>query len=374
MLNRPWGLGLSSVVLCLFSICCGRTPAAAPDSPQASKLIAEASSGQSASKVQYERTPRETRLEVAFAGGAPREVISVLINGRPAATVSLDSGGAARVAYSSAPGAGRELPLSQTFPQVKAGDTVLVGSLQSQFRINSAGGSSNSNGNDNDSNDNIGDDDNDNSSDDGDANDNEDVGEDNHEGKSLELVAKMSQDSLQIDAKFEVESEESKLEVEVSGGEPGALVEIRIAGKLVGTIVLDARGDAQVAFSNDSEGGSSKESPLPIDFVPPAAGDTIVVGSLSGTFVAHNDDSSADDSDDDDASNGDNENSNDNVHEGESDDDSVENNANDDENDKSHDGGVENDNGHDDSNKGESEEGHEDESGDDGAHDNHGDT
>jgi len=130
----------------------------------------------------------------------------------------------------------------------------------------------------------------------------EDDGEDADESSSYELKARMSEGSLRVKVSLEVEEEGSKVEIEVSGGEPGASLDVTIGGSLVGTIGLNAEGEGHAEFSNRGDDDDSNESPLPDGFVPPVEGDAVTVGPLSGTLTLDDDSQSGDDSDDDDAS------------------------------------------------------------------------
>ena len=119
------------------------------------------------------------------------------------------------------------------------------------------------------------------------------------------------------------EGEHDEFTVEITGGEPGATLQVSINGDLVLSITLDEFGNAHLQF--DSNADDSWELPLPSDFPLAGEGDEVEVGDLSGNLQeeeetddidddddADGDDDDTDDADDDEADHDDDGNANDN--------------------------------------------------------------
>jgi|CXWL01.1.fsa_nt_gi hypothetical protein len=148
---------------------------------------------------------------------------------------------------------------------------------------------------------------------------------------SLKLVAQASAGTLVTEVSYAELGDESKFEINVTGGVPGSQIDVVVNGVVVASIPLDSAGSAHVEYSSVPD--DSGDLPLPDTFVAPQAGDSVAVGDLQSTFE---EDSSDDDGDSDDNSNS---NSNDN------DDDDSTNNTNGNTNDNGDDDSVDNDNG-----------------------------
>ena len=81
---------------------------------------------------------------------------------------------------------------------------------------------------------------------------------------------------------FDDEGDHDEFTVEVTGGEPGATLEVSLNGAVVLSITLDEFGNAHVQF--DSNADDAWELPLPSEFPPTVEGDEVAVGELSGNF------------------------------------------------------------------------------------------
>jgi len=118
---------------------------------------------------------------------------------------------------------------------------------------------------------------------------------------------------------FNQEEEHRELMVEVTGGQPGATIELLINGVAVLSLTLDESGDGHFKFDSDPD--EVGESRLPGEFDGPDQGDDVQVGDMSGIFNQL-DDVEADDSDDgqtddmDDGNAGDNSNQSDDIDDG----------------------------------------------------------
>ncbi|MBY0311748.1 MAG: hypothetical protein K2W85_06745 [Phycisphaerales bacterium] len=77
--------------------------------------------------------------------------------------------------------------------------------------------------------------------------------------------------------------------VEINGATPSTQYEVKLNGTTVSLITTDALGHAEIQFSTvvpDNNPGDNKP-PLPTDFPHINAGDTLTVGTLTGTFRAN---------------------------------------------------------------------------------------
>ncbi|HPO92768.1 MAG TPA: hypothetical protein PL072_04775 [Phycisphaerales bacterium] len=79
-----------------------------------------------------------------------------------------------------------------------------------------------------------------------------------------------------------------KFNVEINGAAPNETLEVRINGNLFGTVTTNALGTAKIELVTQTvdDNPNDEEAPIPQDFPRLNAGDTISVGSLSGTFAA----------------------------------------------------------------------------------------
>ena len=77
-----------------------------------------------------------------------------------------------------------------------------------------------------------------------------------------------------------------RFNVSIEDGVPGTSYEIMVNGNLFGTIVANDLGNAELEFRTFvvDDNPHDEQPPLPVDFPHINAGDTIVVGSLIGTY------------------------------------------------------------------------------------------
>lgn len=276
-LSRLTGLVLTAVAL--FGCAPGGPvdPGASGSESGASfKLYAGGSDAEFSSRVEYKEFEVETKFEVTISGGPSEASVDVFINGQLVLTVVLDAAGAAHVEFSTRPDDSEHLPLPAEFPQPNIGDIVAIGPIVSTFQLDSSGDDSTVNGSD------IDPDDSDNASNSDDKDSSIGNGG-NDDATIIELRAEMTAGSLHAEAKYEEETDRTKFEVEVVGGQPGASFDVILAGVVITTMTLDAMGTAHVEFSNpeDDSGGL----PFPGHFVVPVAGDLVTVGSLRGILA-----------------------------------------------------------------------------------------
>jgi hypothetical protein len=281
-------------------------------------------------QVEFRQDDEHTEFSLSFRGGQPNAVVEVTINGVVVLSVALDDFGNAHVEFDSDPDELGESDLPAGFPDTDAGDSVGAGVLTGNFE----------------------------ESDDDEADDSDD---DADSGASLELEAELESEtsSLRAQVEFEAETDHKELEIRVTGGVPGAALELRVGGQSLGTVTPNEFGFAKVEF--DSRPDDSHELPFPAGFVAPAAGDTVTVGPLSGVLAPSTDDdevghdsddgsdnendNGADDDDGDDDDGGDDDggdNANDN---GDDENDNSDDNLNDNGNDTDDDNQNANDNG-----------------------------
>ena len=152
------------------------------------------------------------------------------------------------------------------------------------------------------------------------------------------LSASVVNGALSAEISFEERAAETTFEVNMTGGAPGAVIDIVINGQVVATVTLDANGNAHAQYSSVPD-DSLGDLPLPDDFPILQAGDEVGVGDGQGMF---------DEDDSDDENENDNGEANENENDNESDD--SDDNANENDNDAVDDENVnENDNDGDDS-------------------------
>lgn len=120
------------------------------------------------------------------------------------------------------------------------------------------------------------------------------------------LAAKLgAEGGAQAYVEFDDDDGHQEFDIEVSGGEPGASVEVSINGVVVLSVTLDEFGNAHLQF--DSNPDEPDEAPLPMEFPGAGEGDAVGVGELSGNFeeedeghVGDHDDGEQADEDEDD--------------------------------------------------------------------------
>lgn len=74
---------------------------------------------------------------------------------------------------------------------------------------------------------------------------------------------------------------EQRFKVEVQGAQPGAQLEVRVNGAVMGTIIVNTLGRGQLDQRVNGDNPGTGVPSLP-HIVP---GDSITVGTLSGTFI-----------------------------------------------------------------------------------------
>lgn len=96
------------------------------------------------------------------------------------------------------------------------------------------------------------------------------------------LRAELSSGTFNALVDYNEQSDRQTLDIAVTGGTPGAVVEVSIGGVAIGSITLDATGAGRIGLS--SSPAATDELPLPGEFEPPGEGDAVGVGDLSGSF------------------------------------------------------------------------------------------
>jgi len=141
------------------------------------------------------------------------------------------------------------------------------------------------------------------------------------------LVANLrGTDGAQADVEFVEKDGHTEFVLAITGGQPGASVEVAINGLVVLSIQLDDFGNARVEF--DSEPDELGEEALPPSFPAADGGDSIGVGDLTGNFENNdNENDNAGDKGDDDDEGGD-----DDANDNDSDDGNVNDDSGDDDN------------------------------------------
>ncbi len=96
------------------------------------------------------------------------------------------------------------------------------------------------------------------------------------------LRAELSSGTLDAQVDYANQSDHQNLQIVVTGGTPGAVVDVSIGGAAIGSVTLDATGAGHLALS--SSPAAPNDLPLPDGFKPPGEGDAVGVGDLSGSF------------------------------------------------------------------------------------------
>ena len=115
-------------------------------------------------------------------------------------------------------------------------------------------------------------------------------------GANKVLAAKLGAadgSGVQAYVEFDDDDGHREFEVEISGGQPGATVEVSINGAVVVSVTLDEFGNAHLEF--DSEPDEADEEPLPADFEDAEEGDEVEVGDMAGHFEEEDDDDEGED-------------------------------------------------------------------------------
>jgi len=211
-----------------------------------SKLKAEVSNGAFVAQVEYSDLSSRQTMGIVVTGGTPGATLDISVAGVTIASVTLDDQGNGRLDFSSSPAAAGEEPLPDGFQPPSAGDAMAVGDLTDSF-----------------------------------------------DSVQAELKAHLSSAKFRADVNYEVDSAKVKFRVHVQGGEANAVLDVGAAGFAVGTITLDADGNGKMRWSSRTD--HPGEEPLPAGFPALAAGDTVSVGSLSGTLSHDNGENEGDD-------------------------------------------------------------------------------
>jgi hypothetical protein len=113
------------------------------------------------------------------------------------------------------------------------------------------------------------------------------------EAGSYRVRARLSAGNDQVQAKSEYRERqranllEKRFKVEVEDAAPGDAFDIAINGVQYGTIFANDLGIAELNFRtivDDNPGDPNENNPFPDNFPRIASGDSITVGSMSGTF------------------------------------------------------------------------------------------
>lgn len=107
-------------------------------------------------------------------------------------------------------------------------------------------------------------------------------GNNGDQAAASKLRAELSSGTFNAQVEFDEQSDRQMVEIAVTGGTPGAVVEVSIGGVAIGSVTLDATGSGRLALS--SSPAATDELPLPGEFKPPGEGDAVGVGDLSGSF------------------------------------------------------------------------------------------
>ena len=106
--------------------------------------------------------------------------------------------------------------------------------------------------------------------------------------EGTELTTVISEAAFRAVVEYEEEAERTSFEVEVTGGQPDATLDVAVNGVVVLSITLDSTGGGEFEFSSAPE--DADEQQLPSGFPKLSAGDTIRVGDLSGVMEVEEDD------------------------------------------------------------------------------------
>ncbi len=104
--------------------------------------------------------------------------------------------------------------------------------------------------------------------------------EDEQEAEGNELKAVLSGGGVTVIVEYEQEADETSFEVEVSGGQPEATLDVAVNDIVVLSITLNSTGGGEFEFSSAPDDGDEQQ--LPAEFPILSAGDIVAVGDLSG--------------------------------------------------------------------------------------------
>jgi len=106
--------------------------------------------------------------------------------------------------------------------------------------------------------------------------------------EGTELTTVISEGAFRAVVEYEEETERTSFEVEVTGGQPDATLDVAVNGVVVLSITLDSTGGGEFEFSSAPE--DPEEQQLPTDFPVLGAGDIVAVGDLTGVLEVEEDD------------------------------------------------------------------------------------
>lgn len=112
------------------------------------------------------------------------------------------------------------------------------------------------------------------------------------------LTASVVDGALNAEISFAELAAETTFEVNITGGAPGAVIDIVINGQIAATVTLDENGNVHAQYSSLPD-DSSGELPLPDDFPNLHAGDEVGVGQGQGMFSEDDSEDDNDNGDDD---------------------------------------------------------------------------
>jgi hypothetical protein len=108
--------------------------------------------------------------------------------------------------------------------------------------------------------------------------------EQNDDAEGSELKAVLSDGTVRVVVEYEQEADDTSFEVEVTGGQPEATLDVAVNGVVVLSITLDSAGGGEFEFSSSPD--DADEQQLPSQFPVLSAGDIAAVGDLSGPLEA----------------------------------------------------------------------------------------
>ena len=112
--------------------------------------------------------------------------------------------------------------------------------------------------------------------------------EDEQEAEGSELKAVLSGGGVTVIVEYEQEADQTSFEVEVTGGQPEATLDVAVNDIVVLSITLNSTGGGEFEFSSAPDDGDEQQ--LPAEFPILSAGDIVAVGDLSGPLEVEEDD------------------------------------------------------------------------------------
>ncbi|HUU94470.1 MAG TPA: hypothetical protein VM487_01925 [Phycisphaerae bacterium] len=112
--------------------------------------------------------------------------------------------------------------------------------------------------------------------------------EDEQEAEGNELKAILSGGGVTVIVEYEQEADDTSFEVEVTGGQPEATLDVAVNDIVVLSITLNSTGGGEFEFSSAPD--DADEQQLPAEFPILSAGDIVAVGDLSGPLEVEQED------------------------------------------------------------------------------------